>query len=378
MPREDDTNIAGLIMAGGRSNRMRSTLGPTHKALVPVLGVPMLERNICSFVAKGIRRIIVAINAGETEIEQYLCTRGQAILATVAGTVECLKEEQPLGTIGAVRELRDKCSLLVVTNVDNLTTLDWTEMLLHHRRTGAAMTIAAHLHPFRVPFGELEVWSGNVHNYNEKPWKEILISSGAYVLNAGACEMIAKGHRTDVPNLVKVLLDSRQPVVAFEHNSPWIDVNDASSIVDAEQLVVKHFGDFGCWHPSPRTQRLQLLVHSDLGMLAEKRHSESGSGDFEWDIPGDTISQPAEEAVIGVCRRLGLNVIKPRLLGACDEMDEHGESITRNHIFLVDSADPAAISVGPERIWIPPDNLDTHRHLPATTWRVFMLLRRLQ
>jgi NDP-sugar pyrophosphorylase family protein len=71
--READ-NVTGLIMAGGRSARMRTTLGPTHKALVPILGTSMLERNICAFVARGIRRIVVAINATETEIEDYVET----------------------------------------------------------------------------------------------------------------------------------------------------------------------------------------------------------------------------------------------------------------------------------------------------------------
>jgi dTDP-glucose pyrophosphorylase len=378
LPREADTKIAGLIMAGGRSNRMRSTLGLAHKALVPVLDVSMLERNICSFVAKGIRRIVVAINARETEIEQYLRTRGKAILASVDGTVECLKEEQPLGTIGAVCELQDKCSHLVVTNVDNLTTLNWTEMLSYHRRRGVAMTIAAHWQPFRVPLGELEVESGNVLNYHEKPWKKVLISSGAYVLNSETCGMIPKGRRTDVPDLVKVLLGSRQSIGAFEHNSAWIDVNDASSLVDAERLVADNFGDFGCWHPSPQAERLQLLIRSDLGILAEKRRSEFGSVEAEWDLPGDAIVQSGEEAAIEVCRRLGLSEAKPRFLGAYDEIEEHSESITRYPIFLVDTAAFAPMSVGTDRVWISLDNWDERCRVSQAMRRSVALLRRLR
>ena len=55
-------NVA-LIMAGGRSERMRATLGCQHKALVRVLGVCMLERNICKLLSFGFREIVVAISS---------------------------------------------------------------------------------------------------------------------------------------------------------------------------------------------------------------------------------------------------------------------------------------------------------------------------
>jgi NDP-sugar pyrophosphorylase family protein len=377
-PRKAGTEIAGLIMAGGRSDRMRSTLGPAHKALVPVLGTSMLERNICSFVAKGVRRIVVAINAHETGIEEYLRSRGKAILASVGGTIECLKEEQPLGTVGAVRELEDKCSQLVVTNVDNLTTLNWIEMLSYHRRRGAAMTIAAHTQPFQVPLGELEVQRGNVLDYHEKPWKEFLISSGAYVLNAAICGLVPRGHRTDVPDLVKELLGSRQSIAAFVHSSAWIDVNEASSVVDAERLVAENFGDFGCWHPSPQAQRLQLVIRSDLGILVEKRHSKPTWVEGEWVLPGEAAVQSGAQAAIEACKELGLNEVKPRSLGAYDEIDEHDGTITRYPIFLVDTAAFAPKSAGAERVWLPLDHWDERCRLSQAMRRSVALLGRLQ
>jgi NDP-sugar pyrophosphorylase family protein len=239
----------GLIMAGGRSDRMRSSLGPSHKALVSVLGVPMIERNISSLLARRIRHIVVATSAKEREIEAYVRTRGAELVERAGGAIECLREEQPLGTIGAIAKLRAPTDQVLVINVDNLTTLDWEALLEHNKRADAAMTIAAHWASFRVPLGELEVEEGNVLAYHEKPLKPILISSGSYVVTRLTCGLLPEGQKADVPDLVRLLLDCGRSVLAFEHKSPWIDVNDAASLTEAEQLIAANSKDFEWRYP---------------------------------------------------------------------------------------------------------------------------------
>ena len=73
-----------LIMAGGRSERMRASLGPQHKALVRVMGLSMLERNICKLLSFGFREIFIAINSHESELECYIETRCRALAAARA------------------------------------------------------------------------------------------------------------------------------------------------------------------------------------------------------------------------------------------------------------------------------------------------------
>ena len=52
----DSGHAHALIMAGGCSLRMRASLGGRHKAMVEVLGVSMLERNIMALLAHGFTR----------------------------------------------------------------------------------------------------------------------------------------------------------------------------------------------------------------------------------------------------------------------------------------------------------------------------------
>lgn len=366
--------VTGLIMAGGRSERMRLTFGPKHKALVPVLGVPMLEWNICALLSRGIRRIVVALSAAEPEIERYVRTRGRTIAGSAGGTVTSLIEAQPLGTIGPIGELQDLGSQVLVTNVDNLTTLNWEEMLAYHQRRGAVMTIAAHWQPFRIPLGELEVSGDSVCKYSEKPFRSVLISSGAYVLDSSICKTIPHGQRLDVPELVKAIIGCGQSVAAFRHNCPWIDVNDADAIADAERLVAANLSTLGCWHPSPSSERLHLLIRSERGVLAEKYSSGSPS-DSGWGFPGQFISQPADEAAVSTCRRLGFDQGKPRWLGAYDDLEEHGESITRHFVFLTDVASGAAQPAGAERAWVCLGDLDKLGVVSRAMLRSSMLLK---
>jgi NDP-sugar pyrophosphorylase family protein len=231
-----------LIMAGGRSERMRASSGNRHKALIPVLGVPMLERNLCALLAFGFDDIVVATNDREPEIASHI--RQCASLLAPACTLRCYSEPFPLGTIGAAGRVHCGSDPLLVVNVDNLTTLDLNALVDHHRRTGAALTVATHIEPFRIPFGQVIVQDGRVVEYREKPSLPVHLCSGTYVLGSRARALIPGDRPMDAPELVTLLLQGGDLVASFEHQSPWIDVNDARSLQQAEELIQRYFEAF--------------------------------------------------------------------------------------------------------------------------------------
>src|SRR5262249_36064159 len=136
--------------------RMRVSRGAQHKALVPILGVPMLERNVVWLLARGFRNLHIAISESERTLRDFVETRCEALTRSFGARLNVIIEESPLGTIGACRI----CPVdgdLVVVNVDNLTSLNLKDMLESHRRNEAAMTIATHQHTFRMPFGQVRL-----------------------------------------------------------------------------------------------------------------------------------------------------------------------------------------------------------------------------
>jgi NDP-sugar pyrophosphorylase family protein len=265
-------------MAGGRSSRMRASRGlGLHKGLVPVLGVPMLERNVCALLSAGLRDVVLVAAEGEPELLEYGETRCRALVEAWGGTFGVFVERQPLGTIGAVREVAGPADMLVV-NVDNLTTLDLAGFVAHHRSTGASMTVATHWESFTMPFGEVTLTpAGWIDRIAEKPVKRYHTSSGTYVLSRDACTSIPPGESIGAPTLWERLHAAGRPAAAFEHESRWIDVNDAAALERAERLVLQHADEFELWAAPPDREVDVVLPVSAEGAAWLARSANGGA-----------------------------------------------------------------------------------------------------
>lgn len=227
---------AAVIMAGGRSSRMRATHGPAHKALVDVLGVSMLERNLAGLFGQGFEDVTVVSSVDDPAVAEWVRTRGSELAGAARAKVASHIEREPLGTIGVLGALTVEGDVLVI-NVDNLSAIDLQALVREHRDSGAAMTVAVHEEPFSIPFGEVRVENGCITDYAEKPQRRLLVSSGTYVVGSKARKSIVPGKPTNVPELIKTLVARGERVSAFRHDAPWIDVNDAAGVKAAESLV---------------------------------------------------------------------------------------------------------------------------------------------
>jgi NDP-sugar pyrophosphorylase family protein len=230
-------SVRGIIMAGGRSERMRATNGPVHKALVEVAGRPLLEHNLINLFAAGIDDVVVVVSGNEPAIDAYLEARGARVARRFRGRLEKFIESRPLGNIGAVGALNDGRRDMIVVYVDNLTSIGIDDLLARHRATSAALTIATHTWALRNPFGELEIDGGFVRSYNEKPVRNVRISSGTVVVAPRAAALVPAGHSFGAAELCAAVLAAALPIAAYEHNAHWIDVNDARALSEAETLV---------------------------------------------------------------------------------------------------------------------------------------------
>ena len=236
--------VAALIMAGGRSERMRAGGSGEHKGLRTVLGVPLIERNLRTLLWFGFKRVFVAVNAQEQPLAAWIDGRGRQLAASQSAALEVLIETQPLGTIGAAASLPREIDHALIVNVDNLTSLDLSRFARRHQESEAAATIATHQQPFPIPFGLLELAGERVVAYREKPRLPVTISSGTYVLSRRAIDRIPAGQRLDVPALIDGLLAADEAVLAYPHDEPWIDINDEASLALAERLLS---GDGSRW-----------------------------------------------------------------------------------------------------------------------------------
>jgi NDP-mannose synthase len=226
-----------LVMAGGRGERMRASGTATPKPLVTVGGKTLLEHNLLALLQSGMRDIVVATPGHSPEIAAFVLGPCRALVSDRGGELRLYEERQPLGNIGAAAEVVCRGSELLVVFADNLTTLDLAAVVRHHKKVGAELTLAIHLEPFRIPFGEVEVRDGMIVAYAEKPEHRVLVSSGVMVLGPAAIARIPRGQATGTSWLANRLLAAGARIAALPHDAPWIDVNDLAAAEDAVRLL---------------------------------------------------------------------------------------------------------------------------------------------
>ena len=220
--------MVALVMAGGRSERMRTRGNARHKVLREVAGGCLIDWNVQALRSFGFEEVYVAVHAQEPELIAYVRRDG---------SLHVFVEPAPLGTIGAARCLPVPVTDVLVVNGDNLTDLNLRALASFHLAHGAAMTIATHEEAFPVPWGFVRTDGDRVVAYEEKPQISVRISSGTYVLSRRAMEAIEAERRLDVPELVATLLASGHTVRSFAHSAQWIDVNDEMALARADEIV---------------------------------------------------------------------------------------------------------------------------------------------
>src|SRR3954453_3115190 len=103
-----------LVMAGGRGERLRASGTSVPKPLVPVLGIPLLERNLLTLLAAGFRDITVAVPSHTPEIGAFAESRCRVLAPSYGATLAVLADRTPLGNNGAARDVTAGASDLLV------------------------------------------------------------------------------------------------------------------------------------------------------------------------------------------------------------------------------------------------------------------------
>ncbi len=135
-----------FILAAGLGTRLRPLTDTVPKALVPVAGVPMLERVARRLLDAGADRLIVNVHHHPAQIIEYLEHRdGFGVPWVVSPELE-----RPLDTGGALRHARDlirRDAPFFLHNVDVLAGFPLAEMYEAHRAQAALATVAVSTRP---------------------------------------------------------------------------------------------------------------------------------------------------------------------------------------------------------------------------------------
>ena len=227
--KEIELPIRAVVMAGGMGTRLRPLTDTLPKPMLPIGSKPLLELIVEGLKQSGIRRLNVATHYKGDVISDHF-KDGQDFGVEIT----YVKEDQPLGTVGALSLLEDSEDPLLVINGDILTRVDFREMLNFHREHKADLTIAVRQYEFNVPYGVVETDGVNVKAISEKPTVRQFINAGMYLLNPSVRRLVPNDQQYDMPDLIHRILSEGRPVVCFPVMEYWLDIGIEDHYVQAQ------------------------------------------------------------------------------------------------------------------------------------------------
>lgn len=224
-----DRPNAMVIMAGGMGTRLRPHTESCPKPMLRVAGKPMLQHIIERASLEGFSHFVLAIHYLGLVIEEHF---GDG--ARFGVRIDYVKEQSPLGTVGALSLLNPRPELsFVVTNGDVVTDIRYGELLDFHGRYDAAATMAVRVHEWQHPFGIVQMNGVDIVGFAEKPIARSQINAGIYALSPTALNSLREGEHCDMPTLFERLQAEGQRTVAYPMHEPWLDVGRPDDLARA-------------------------------------------------------------------------------------------------------------------------------------------------
>ena len=192
-----------IIMAGGRGTRIAELFPDIPKPLIPVDGMPILEREIRSLAFQGFKDLILTVGYLADKIMAYFGDGSQ-----LGVTIEYFVEETPLGNAGALFQLRNKIGdePFFLLNADAAFDVDFNRMLAFHKVHGGLVTLFTHpnSHPYDSGLiiadkgGRVEKW---LSKEDERPqWYNNRVNAGLHIIDPSVLTLSLKNLNIDSNN----------------------------------------------------------------------------------------------------------------------------------------------------------------------------------
>jgi D-glycero-alpha-D-manno-heptose 1-phosphate guanylyltransferase len=228
-------DVKAVLLVGGLGTRLRSVLSSKPKVLASVGEKSFLQLLVRQLRSQGIRRLVMCTGYLADQIENEFGD-GQALDVTI----EYSKEEQPLGTAGAIRlaqhHLRDVSEFLVM-NGDSFLEVDFRKLVEFHRDHRAMATMAVRRVTNTSRYGTVHVDAdGRVTGFVEKTGSNVpgVVNGGVYIFNHAVLRYLPELSGSLEKDVFPKLLE--RGVYAQEQHGMFIDIGTPEDYVRAQQL----------------------------------------------------------------------------------------------------------------------------------------------
>jgi NDP-sugar pyrophosphorylase family protein len=190
---------------------------------------------IAQLAVAGFRKISLTLNHMAPLFSAYL---GNGSRWGVE--LEYLLEDEPLGTAGSLRLVKNLPAQFLVMNGDLLTTLPYADLMAAHRASGAWGTIAVNQRQVNIDYGVIVTDRHHrLSKYREKPVIHYAVSMGIYVLSKRALRYVPRTGKFDMPQLMQAIHSDDHLVYCHKNDCYWQDIGRFDDYQRASEDFVK-------------------------------------------------------------------------------------------------------------------------------------------
>ncbi len=261
--------MRAVVLVGGFGTRLRPLTADVPKQMLPIVGIPMIERVVAGLGSHGVTEAVLSLGYRP---DAFIDAYPDGICAGVV--LHYAVEPEPLDTAGAVRFAAESAQIddtFIVVNGDVLTDLDVTELWNFHKSHGAEGTIA--LTPVDDPsrYGVVPIDDdGRVIAFVEKPapgtaptnW----INAGTYVLEPSILDRIDSDRRVSIERETFPSVVADGGLFALHSDAYWIDAGTPATYLRAQlDLIDGHRSSEPGLNPSAEVDSSATVENSVLG-----------------------------------------------------------------------------------------------------------------
>jgi mannose-1-phosphate guanylyltransferase len=238
--------VRAVVLVGGAGTRLRPLTYTAPKQVLPIVGVPMIERVLTYLSGHGVDEAVLSLGYLHEAFEA-LFPDGRAGDVRLTYAVE----PEPLDTAGAVGFAARYAGIaerFLVVNGDILTDLDVTAMVAFHveRRAQGTISLASVADPSAFGLVPIDA-DGKVEAFVEKPAGGAagaavagpsLINAGTYVLEPSVLDHIPEGRRVSIEREVFPALAGAGTLYGFPSPDYWTDTGTPLQYLDAQLDLV--------------------------------------------------------------------------------------------------------------------------------------------
>lgn len=225
--------IDAVIMAGGVGSRLMPLTKDTPKPMLEVGGKPIMEYNVDLLKSYGIANLTLSVKYLKNIIEDYYKDGSEKEMK-----ISYVTEDEPLGTIGAVKQIKEfHNDYILVMNSDLLTNINLESMFNELEKSEADMIIATTDYQVQIPYGVVESNGNMVMALKEKPTYTYYSNAGIYIFKKSLVDLIPDHSFFNATDFLDKLIEIDKKVLHYPIKRYWLDIGKHIDFEKAQRDV---------------------------------------------------------------------------------------------------------------------------------------------